>query len=578
MTRLVLREARTSLAVVLAVASALALVANGPSALVLSLWSAGWLVLLSFRVPGPLAARRRVRHLGSHATIRLLLCVGIAGMLVHRELSHELWAWVGLGLLLVLVRGESLLADAARYRGVLVANLSGRTLRERPYVPEAWLYGTLVGAPFALVLAALLEVPGPWSLTIVAVPLLGAVVTVADALVRRRDSRLRRDALRDELEAHAPRFAVYWDVATGPGYQLGMWLPYLDRIGEPYVVVLRTVASFDVTVQMGGSAPVIVARSLTDLENIVVPSLQAVFYVNNAARNTHMVRYSELTHVQLLHGDSDKAPSFNPVTAMYDLVFVAGNAGIERYHAHGVHIEASKFRVVGRPQVEGVARREGAVPRGRRLHVLYAPTWQGYREDSNYSSLGKAEAIVELLLARDVSVTFRPHPFSYDDPASRAVIDKVRARLESDAALSGRAHVTGDAAEKDATIVECFNAADAMVADVSSVVPDFLYSGKPFATTCRVADIDEFIADFPLARASYVLDADVSNGAEVLDMMLGDDPLAATRAALRTHYLGDFPEDAYAETFVRAARAVVHGEDVGPRPVAVDVDVTGEIA
>src|SRR5690625_5823159 len=61
-----------------------------------------------------------------------------------------------------------------------------------------------------------------------------------------------------------------------------------------------------------------------------------------------------MTHVQLLHGDSDKASSFNPVTAFYDNVFVAGQAGIDRYENNGVDIPKHKFTIVGRPQVESV--------------------------------------------------------------------------------------------------------------------------------------------------------------------------------------------------------------------------------
>ena len=83
-----------------------------------------------------------------------------------------------------------------------------------------------------------------------------------------------------------------------------------------------------------------------------MPSLTTAFYVNNAARNTHLVERRELTHVWLNHGDSEKPACYNPVHAIYDLLFAAGQAGIDRYARHGVHIPLEKFRIVGRPQVE----------------------------------------------------------------------------------------------------------------------------------------------------------------------------------------------------------------------------------
>jgi hypothetical protein len=46
---------------------------------------------------------------------------------------------------------------------------------------------------------------------------------------------------------------------------------------------------------------------------LATPSLRTVFYVNNAARNAHSVRIGGLTHVQLYHGDSDKAVTASPL-------------------------------------------------------------------------------------------------------------------------------------------------------------------------------------------------------------------------------------------------------------------------
>ena len=57
------------------------------------------------------------------------------------------------------------------------------------------------------------------------------------------------------------------------------------------------------------------------------------------------------------------------------------------------------------------------------------------------------------------------------------------------------------------SILDTFNQVDALISDVSSVIPDFLYSEKPFALTSMAAETTtaEFLADFPLARAGYLL-------------------------------------------------------------------------
>ena len=126
---------------------------------------------------------------------------------------------------------------------------------------------------------------------------------------------------------------------------------------------------------------------------------------------------------------------------------------------------------------------------------------------------------------------FRPHPFSYDFPDDAAMIERIKALLAADAAETGRAHVLGAAAEKERSILDCINVSDAMVSDVSSVVSDYLFSGKPFAMVAVPAEPDAFVAEYPVARASYVVRADLADLELQLDEMLGADPLAQQRAA-----------------------------------------------
>jgi hypothetical protein len=66
---------------------------------------------------------------------------------------------------------------------------------------------------------------------------------------------------------------------------------------------------------------------------------------------------------------------------------------------------------------------------------------------------------------------------------------------------------------------------------------------------------DEFVKEFPLARAAYVLDSQGSNLDTVLEQLLVTDPLAEERRAMKQYYLGDFPVEAYAHGFIDAAIA-----------------------
>ena len=70
------------------------------------------------------------------------------------------------------------------------------------------------------------------------------LVGMGDSLLRIRHRQRVERRLPQVLTAYAPRFAVHWDAAAGTGYQIGRWLPYLDRLGERYVVVVRNPKSF----------------------------------------------------------------------------------------------------------------------------------------------------------------------------------------------------------------------------------------------------------------------------------------------------------------------------------------------
>ncbi len=146
------------------------------------------------------------------------------------------------------------------------------------------------------------------------------------------------------------------------------------------------------------------------------------------------------------------------------------------------------------------------------------------------------------------------------------LIRKINRRLAEDREQTGREHLWGAAAETELTIEQCFNASDAMIADVSAVVSDYLQSTKPFAIAAIGRTPEQLVVDVPAARAAYVLREDLANLDDVVTDLLHRDPLAAVRAQTRTYYLSDLPVDGYAEGFLGAARRVIDGRDrVGAR-------------
>ncbi|WES66176.1 CDP-glycerol glycerophosphotransferase family protein [Microbacter sp. GSS18] len=373
-------------------------------------------------------------------------------------------------------------------------------------------------------------------------------IAIARARPRRAASLERGFA---GLAEARPVFLLHWDGPASAAYQLTMWLPYLDRLGLPYAIVVRNRAVVD---DLAGvtDAPVVHCVAEADVERVVVDSVTTVFYVNTALKNAHLIRYNHLTHIQLNHGDSDKPASASKAFRMFDVNFVAGRAAIDRFAHYGVHVEPGQAQIVGRPQVEAIeradARAEGAPT------VLYAPTWGGYFSDSDFCSLPVGAALVQDLLDRGCRVVFRPHPLTARNPEHGAIVDRIDAMLAAHASAHDVDHAWGVRATQEWSIVDCMNASDAMIADVSSTVTDYLFSEKPLAMMSPSTSADAFVESYAVAGYTYVLEGEPASWTAVLDDMFGDDSMRGRRRAGRDYYLGDFSAAAYADAFVEAAR------------------------
>jgi len=505
------------------------------------------------------AAFRGRPLLRAHLGLRLVLLVAVAGGYLLRRPDEPGWVWCATGLAMLSVLVEGSLSLAATKTQQVAVNLPGVPTVPGPPLP----FGVPAWASLAVALAggilATLAAPG-WVYLVAVLVLVLPAVALGLHVVRANVAATRAaTGLRAALEAYRPAFVVYYAAVHGARYQLGMWLPYLDRLDKPYIVVTRNPTTLPAITALT-DAPVIVPRtkgSVGGLDSIVVDSLKAAFYVQGSAMNSYLQRYRQLVHCWLNHGDSDKVANYAARHVTFDKVFVSGQQGVERYAAHGVTIPASQFAVVGRPQVERIEVHDEPLPPDAPRTVLYAPTWRGGRPATNYSSLRLGDTIVAGLLAHGATVVFRPHPLSYTETEDTAVVQRIQEMLRADREATGRAHLWGPAAETERDIPDCINATDALVTDVSSVASDYLASGKPIAMVAIKAKGRGFRNRFPMARVSYVIEKDMSTLDSALTDLLGDDPLAEQRRAYRRHCLGDHLGAAAPEEFLRVANRII---------------------
>ncbi|MGW3092247.1 hypothetical protein ACWDCC_02245 [Streptomyces sp. NPDC001102] len=90
-------------------------------------------------------------------------------------------------------------------------------------------------------------------------------------------------------------------------------------------------------------------------------------------------------------------------------------------------------------------------------------------------------------------------------------------------------------------LYDCFNVSDAMVSDISSVVSDFIASGKPYAVTDSAElGVEEFKRQNTAVRAATILSNSATELGELLAAVRDPaaDPLAEDRKELKEYLLG----------------------------------------
>ncbi|GAA3227323.1 CDP-glycerol glycerophosphotransferase family protein [Actinocorallia longicatena] len=361
----------------------------------------------------------------------------------------------------------------------------------------------------------------PWA----AVPALAVVlamlapVTLGVLRARHLGDRHRwRERVQEWAGSYRPEVVLYFPGGPDAVYQANMWLETVAALDRRSLVILRDPRAVAALAPTG--LPVLCLEKVGEAMGLELPSVRVALYPANSGLNSHLLRLPHCGHVFVGHGDSDKTPSFNPFTRVYDEVWVAGPAGRERYRRADVGVRDEAIVEIGRPQIEAIRRGPSG---NERFTVLYAPTWEGWTADADECSVGPlGTGIVEDLLAAGVRVLYRPHPLTgRRSPAVAAAHRGLLARLEV----------------ADGPLHEAFARTDLLVCDVSSVISDYLACGRPYAVTNPrgLAEAD-FHARCPSASAGHLLDGDGT--AAALAEVMGPDPLAERRRELRLHLLG----------------------------------------
>jgi hypothetical protein len=258
---------------------------------------------------------------------------------------------------------------------------------------------------------------------------------------------------------------------AGGEFHLDQWRQAIAQTNAKFLIVVRSLDVFN-ALRAKENADVAFVKDGRAVEGLfsVCPNVKAVFYSSNTGNVIHFLRIPNLTHIFLGHGDSEKGASCHKFFRVYDEIWTAGAAHVDRFVNSGIAFAGLKFKIIGRPALAP----ELDGPTDHTGRFLYLPTWEGFFSDQNFSSIAISRdmAIQVAKLTGDLPV-IKLHPFSGKQ-------DKSGLYSEAEFASRFRSEkVSAEIVPRTETAISQMSATDFLIADISSVVTDYLVFKRP---------------------------------------------------------------------------------------------------
>lgn len=319
-------------------------------------------------------------------------------------------------------------------------------------------------------------------------------------------------------------------------YQVNQWLPVLEKLNQNVLVMIRERSIYHGMIAT--TLPVIFARTRLDVEKCFdsCESLKVVLYPGNPMINAQVFRHFKLQHCFINHGESDKEVNQSKFLMAYDKIFVGGQLAENRLRESGLPLRNNQIVHVGRPQAEILLDVKNENQKIKK--ILYAPTWEGFLESVNYSSVNELglSLLSELSCKEEYEVFFKPHPYTGSKNGKTVSFLKKMKELCSERNINF--------VDPLISIHDCMNNSDLLITDISSVMNEYLVTKKPIIVCNTGSKSDEELHSvFPTCAAAYSVTTEDSI-LDTLDQIKNDDRLETVRKRVKSHSLGDFPEGA----------------------------------
>ena len=314
----------------------------------------------------------------------------------------------------------------------------------------------------------------------------------------------------------------------GPSH-LSLWIPEFIKADVEFAVLTRHLDIYKWTKEKYPWISVVYAKGPTDVERVFnnMAFLRAVYYLSNTGNLIHTLRYNIYEHIFLGHGDSDKSASAHKFFRVYDQIWVAGQAHIDRFKNAGFNVDHISFVKVGRPSIANILQQNNSAWHERmEPRILYLPTWEGAFEESNYSSVRLSVAMLTEVAQRfSLHIAAKFHPSTGKrDPTLLQAPKYLGEELSKLLDVSYTIHDKAD------LIPDLLLTSNIFICDVSAVVSECISANGPiFVYIPKDKDIIVSNSDMAYADYAYTFSSIDELCEKIEDVLNGNDYLAEKR-------------------------------------------------
>lgn len=333
---------------------------------------------------------------------------------------------------------------------------------------------------------------------------------------------------------------IKYIVHTGEGLDFGKnhlngWMPEFSKIRSKTVILVRNEDLYKYVRKTWPNIICCYAKGVNEVTTVLTKlhNAKTIFYLSNTGNLIHSLRRNDFNHIFLGHGDSNKFASAHKFFRVYDEIWVAGQAHIDRFKNAGFDTKHIIFKKIGRPNLQKIIEENKDIDwtkRETRLAVV-APTWEGVTEENNGSSIKHLLEITKILLEYGFLVRIKLHPTTGKRDKSNLIIEKDLIELS-------RENSNLEIIPKEKPLTSILEKPTICIGDNSATITEFLSCFCPIVIYKPENDIQCSDSDMPYNEFCYEWSTIDKFSLIIQSLLREEDDKKDKRSIAQEYYLG----------------------------------------